>query len=82
MIWYDMIWYDMTWYDDIFNCSWVAVVQYTYTQTIQRTTQYKQYIEQQKIHRTQTIHRTTKIHRTTQTIHRTTKYTQNNTNNT
>jgi hypothetical protein len=56
MIWYDMIWYDMIWYDmwyDIsvklqLGCHPVAVVQYTFTQTVHRTTQKKQYIEQQK----------------------------------
>ena len=49
-IWYDTIWY--TWYD-IFNCNWVATRWQSYsahihTQTIQRTTQNKQYIEQHK----------------------------------
>ena len=59
----------------------MAVVQYTFTQTIHRTTQ-----STQTIHRTaqstQTIHRTTQptqtIHRTiqpTQTIHRTIQFT-------
>ena len=35
-------------FDVFVTCNWVAVVQYTFTQTIHRTTQNKRYIEQHK----------------------------------
>jgi hypothetical protein len=53
MIWYDMIWYDMIWYDIFVNCKWLppggSSTVHIYTQTVHRTTQNKQYIEQHKI---------------------------------
>jgi len=50
MMWYD-IWYDMIWYICQLQLGWypVAVLQYTFTQTIQRITQWN------RVHR---IHRT------------------------
>ena len=54
MICYDTIWYDMIWYDKIYLLTAIGLspgessaVQ-IYTQTIYRTTQNKQYIEQHK----------------------------------
>ena len=54
MIWYDMIWYDMIWYDMIYLliAIWYppggSSTVHIYTQTIHRTTQSRQYIEQHK----------------------------------
>jgi len=63
MIWYDMIWYDMIWYDMIwYDMIWYDIYLLTAigfsnggscsvrinTQTIHRTTQNKQYIEEHK----------------------------------
>ena len=52
MIWYDMIWYDMIWYDMIYLLTAIGLspggssTVHIYTQTIHRTIQNKQYIEQ------------------------------------
>jgi hypothetical protein len=50
-IWYDMIRYDI-WYDIFLKCNWVATrwqyYRHIYAQSIHRTTQNKQHIEQHK----------------------------------
>jgi hypothetical protein len=54
MIWYDTIWYDMMRYDMIYLLTAIGLppggscTVHIYTQTIHRTTQNKQYIEQHK----------------------------------
>ena len=77
MIWYDMI-YDTIWYDIWYDTIWYDMIYLTatglspggsstvhiYTQTIHRTTQNKQHIEQHK-----TIHRTTHAQNAQQYIH-------------
>ena len=54
MIWYDMIWYDMIWYDIyLLTASGLppgdSCTAHIYTQTVHKTTQNKQCIEQHKI---------------------------------
>jgi len=51
MIWYDMIWYDMIWYDMIYLLTAIGLIHggsntvHIYTQTVHRTTQWKQNIQ-------------------------------------
>ena len=62
MIWYDMIWYDMIWYDVIYLLTAIGLslggssTVHIYTQTIHRTTQGKQNM-QNRTHITIRIHK-------------------------
>jgi hypothetical protein len=66
---FNMMWYDMIWYDMMYLLTAVGLppggssTGHIYTQTVHRTTQNKQYIEQHKnkqyIEQHKTIHRTT-----------------------